>query len=151
MDGEDLIVASSTFRSAGPEATIRMHDVVRSVVVDNVLENGAKHNYRVHGRSDLAYAARNVLVRTGVMIGNQPGDRVGAVFFEANTLYHDAPSLLEIEIPAIRRFVCRGNTVYTDRWDRLYAYDGIGDGWTIEANTRLPYRPYQLDRRDPAR
>jgi hypothetical protein len=142
LDGEDLIVARSTFRSAGPESTLRMHDVARSVVVDNLLSNGEKHNYRVHGRSDLALAARNVLLRTGMMIGTQPGDAVGTVFFEGNTLHHEVPSLLEIDMAAIRRLVCRGNRVYTDRWDSFYPYPRIGDGWTIEQNTREPFRPY---------
>lgn len=146
LDGEDLIVAGNVFRSAGPESTLRMHDVRRSVVVDNVLENGAKHDYRVHGRGDLAYAARNVLVRTGVMIGTQPGDSVGTVFFERNVLHHDVPSLLELEPSAIRRLVLRDNVVYTDRWTSMYPYPSVPDGWTVELNRREPFRPYRADR-----
>lgn len=143
LDGEDLIVAENTFRSAGPESTLRMHDVRRSVVVRNVLSNGSKHDYRVHGRGDLAYAAHNILLRTGIMIGTQPGDAVGTVFFEDNVLYQEMPSMLEIDFPAIRRLVLRNNTVYTDRWDSFYPYPRVGDGWTVEGNRRFPFRAYQ--------
>lgn len=143
LDGEDLIVADNVFRSAGPESTLRMHDVLRSVVVGNLLSNGNKHDYRVHGRGDLAYAARNVLLRTGIMIGTQPGDRVGTVIFEDNVLHHEAPSLLEIDFPAIRRLVLRNNTVYTDRWQAFYPYPRVGDGWTVEGNRRFPFRAYE--------
>ncbi|MDQ3034326.1 MAG: hypothetical protein M3Y87_18100 [Myxococcota bacterium] len=143
LDGEDLIIADNTFRSAGPESTLRMHDVRRSVVVRNVLSNGNKHDYRVHGRGDLAYASHNVLLRTGIMIGTQPGDRVGTVIFEDNVLYQEMPSMLEIDFPAIRRLVLRNNTVYTDRWDSFYPYPRVGDGWTVEGNRRFPFRAYQ--------
>jgi hypothetical protein len=142
LDASDLIVANGRFRSAGPESTLRMHDVVRSAVVGMVLENREKHDYRVHGRSDLALAARNVLVHTGMMIGTQPGDRVGTVIFEDNVLHHDVPSLLEIDPSAIRRLVMRRNVVYTDRWDAFYPYADVEPGWTIEANERLPFRAY---------
>lgn len=151
FDGEDLIVADNTFRSAGPESTLRMHDVLRSVVVRNVLSNGAKHDYRVHGRADLAYAAHNVLLRTGIMIGNQPGDRVGTVIFEDNVLHHEAPSLLEIEFSAIRRLVMRNNVVYTNVWDAFYPYPRVGDGWTIEGNERFPFRAYEAPNMPPVR
>ncbi|UJR82700.1 hypothetical protein [Sandaracinus amylolyticus] len=146
LDGEDLIVAGNTFRSAGPESTLRIHDVARSVVVDNVLSNGRKHDYRVHGRSDLAYAARNVLLRTGIMIGNQPGDAVGSVVLERNTLYLEEPSMLEIDEAAIRRLVLRDNVVYTDRWDTFYPYPRVREGWIVEHNERHPFRPYVAER-----
>ncbi|WP_053232006.1 hypothetical protein [Sandaracinus amylolyticus] len=146
LDGADLIVAGNTFRSAGPEATLRIHDVVRSVVVDNVLSNGRKHDYRVHGRSDLAYAARNVLLRTGIMIGNQPGDAVGTVVLERNTLHLEEPSMLEIDEGAIRRLVLRDNVVYTDRWDTFYPYPRVREGWIVEHNERHPFRPYVAER-----
>ncbi len=142
LDGEDLIVAHNTFRSAGPESTLRMHDVERSVVVDNVLSNGAKHDYRVHGRSDLAYAARNVLLRTGIMIGTQPEDHVGTVILEDNVLHHEAPSLLEINPAQIRRLVLRNNTVYTNVWDSFYPYPSVESGWVVEGNRRLPFQAW---------
>lgn len=143
LDGEDLIVAGNTFRSAGPESTLRIHDVARSVVVDNVLSNGRKHTYRVHGRSDLAYASRNVLVRTGVMIGNQPGDDVGTVVFERNTMYLEEPSMLEVDFDAIRHLVLRDNVVYTDRWQTFFPYPRVREGWVVERNERHPFRPYE--------
>lgn len=146
LDGEDLIVAGNTFRSAGPESTLRMHDVRRSVVVDNVLSNGAKHNYRVHGRSDLALAARNTLVRTGMMLGTQPGDAVGTIFFVDNVLHHEAPSLLELEPSAVQRLVYRGNVAYTDVWESCYPHPQVLEGWTIEDNRREPFRPYDAAR-----
>lgn len=143
LDGEDLIVAGNTFRSAGPEATVRIHDVIRSVVVDNVLSNTAKHNYRVHGRSDRAFAARNLLLGTGVMIGTQPGDRVGTIIFVDNVLHHLSPSLFQLELSAIARLVCRGNVAYSDRPHAFYAYSEVPAGWEVAGNQRLPYRPYE--------
>lgn len=142
LDGEDLIVAGNTFRSAGPESTLRMHDVRRSVVVDDVLENGRKHNYRVHGRSDLAFAARNTLIRTGMMLGTEPGDAVGTIFFVDNVLHHEAPSLLDIDPSGIRRLVYRGNVAYTDVWDSCYPYPSVREGWTVEDNLREAFRPW---------
>ena len=84
---EDLVLACSTFRShaaAGErnEATVRLVSVLRSVVVDSTLQNSnegsfdptvndpflvdppsnTKHNYRIHGHSDLNFAARNLLI-----------------------------------------------------------------------------------------
>jgi hypothetical protein len=143
LDGSDLLVRGNRMRSDGPEATMRIHDVARSEVLDNVLENGAKHNYRVHGRSDEARAARNVLVRTGIMLGNQPGDDVGTVVLEDNVLHHEVPSLLEIDFDHVRVFVCRRNTVYTDHWPSMYPYDRLGAGWIVEGNLREPFRAYE--------
>ena len=51
FEAEDIILAGNDFESAGPEATVRLVNVVRSAVVGNRLTNGAKHNYRIHGRA----------------------------------------------------------------------------------------------------
>lgn len=142
LNGEDLIVAHNRFRSAGPESTLRMHDIDRSVVVSNILSNGAKHDYRVHGRSDLAYAARNILLRTGIMIGTQPEDRVGTVIFENNILHHEAPSLLEINPGQIARLILRNNVVYTNVWESFYPYPSVERGWIVEGNRRLPFQAW---------
>jgi len=83
---EDIIVAGCTFRAAGPEATVRFVGARRGVVVANVLYNPIKHNYRIHGISDLHYAARNTLNGGGVMIGDNKTDQVGRVWFNDNVL-----------------------------------------------------------------
>jgi hypothetical protein len=111
---------------------------VRSAVVGNRLTNGAKHNYRIHGRSDLNWASRNVLINSGVMLDTMEGDEIGKQWFEDNVFYHAMPSLLEIpaDIPSV---TMRGNTIYSDVWSCLFCRD-LPAGYTFEDNTMLPYQ-----------
>jgi hypothetical protein len=139
FDSEDVILAGNDFASAGPEATVRMVHVVRSVTYDNRLENGAKHNYRTHGRSDLNWASGNVLVNTGMMIGTMAGDVVRRQWFVGNTLHHTVPSLLEIHLTT-PNVVLRDNTIYSNVWSCLLCRD-VPAGWVVENNTMLPYAP----------
>ena len=142
---EDLIVADSELVAEGPEATLRMVSVLRSVVVDNVLSNPEKHNYRVEGTSDLAFAARNTLVDAGVMLASQPGDDVGTVWFRGNVLHHRTPSLLVVDDPPgsrLRRFVVDDNTVYSDDWDCFVCVEAPAE-WEVGENAIQPFRPYE--------
>lgn len=139
LDSEDIILAENVFASAGPEATVRLVDVLRSATIDNVLSNGMKHNYRVHGRSDLALATRNVMITTGIMLGTQPEDEVGRVFVDDNVLHHTAPSLLLVD-PALERLESRRNVVYTDIVG-CWLCQPPAAGWTVEDNALLPYQP----------
>ena len=45
IGSEDILLAGNRFKSAGPEATVRLVSAQRTVTVDNVLENSMKHNY----------------------------------------------------------------------------------------------------------
>jgi uncharacterized protein YegP (UPF0339 family) len=141
---EDVIVADSELVADGPEATLRMVSVLRSVVVDNVLSNPQKHNYRVEGASDLAFAARNTLVDAGLMLASQPGDDVGTVWFRENVLHHRTHSLLVVDDPPgsqLRRFVASDNTVYSDDWDCFLCVEAPA-GWDVVEHTIRPYQPY---------
>lgn len=116
----------------------------RSVVVDNVLCNPQKHNYRVEGRSDLVFAARNTLVDAGLMLASQPGDDVGTVWFRENVLHHRTPSLLVVDDPPgskLQRFVAGGNTIYSDDWDCFLCVEAPA-GWDVDGQTILPYQPH---------
>ena len=134
-----MIHAGNDFRSAGPEATLRLVHVVRSVTVDNRLENGAKHNYRTHGRAENNYASGNVLVNSGIMLGTMDTDFIGRQWFVDNTLHHTMPSLLEIELDT-PDVTISDNTIYTNVWTCLLCRD-MPAGWTMEGNQLLPYTP----------
>lgn len=135
---EDLILYDNVFRSAGPEATVRFVSVLRSAVVSNVLSNTYKHNYRIHGTSDLNYAADNLLVGTGVMLGTMEGDHLGRVWFDDNVMHQTAPDLFNPS-PAIETLVARRNLAYVD--GRSGFYEGpVAAGWTISENQVAPYQ-----------
>jgi hypothetical protein len=139
FESEDVILAGNRFVSAGPEATVRLVHVRRSAVVDNRIENnGSKHNYRIHGRSDLNWASRNMLVRSGMMLGTMAGDAIGTQWFDDNVLFHSNPSLLEINLDSPRVLSIQGNTVYSNVWSCIVCRTAPS-GWTIADNTMLPY------------
>ncbi|HJL14827.1 MAG TPA: hypothetical protein RMH99_04175 [Sandaracinaceae bacterium LLY-WYZ-13_1] len=140
LRSEDVILHGNVFDSAGPESTVRLVSVLRSATVANRLANTNKHNYRVHGDSDLAYAADNLLVDTGVMLGTMPGDALGTVWFDDNVLHHTAPDLFNPSRTAIARLVARGNVAYTDVWSAFYPGTAPG-GWDVRDNQRLAYTP----------
>jgi hypothetical protein len=118
------------------------------------MSNPERHNYRVHGRSDLAFAARNVLVDAGVMIASDSEeDEVGAVWFLENTLHHRTPSLLVVDRPLgsrLARFVATGNSIFSDVWD-CFLCDDPPNGWTVRNNRMQPYRPPRGGGRGPNR
>jgi hypothetical protein len=137
---EDLILAGNRFASAGPEATVRLVSVRRAVVVDNVLENTFKHDFRVHGHSELVFFGRNRLIETGIMIGTMDGDRVDRVWLEQNVLHHRAPSLLEVDPERVRRLTVRGNRVFTDVWS-CFVCNPLAPDWHVEDDEVAHYRP----------
>lgn len=139
FESEDVILAGNDFSSAGPEATVRLVHVIRSAVVDNRLENGAKHNYRIHGRSDLNWASGNLLVNSGIMLGTMADDSIGRQWFDDNTFHHQMPSLIEIHTDE-PTLVMRRNKIYTDVWSCLICRELPAD-WVVEGNELLPYEP----------
>ncbi|MDQ3034328.1 MAG: hypothetical protein M3Y87_18110, partial [Myxococcota bacterium] len=138
FESEDVIVAGNDFDCEGPEATVRLVHVRRSATIGNRLTNQAKHNYRVHGRSELNWGARNVLINTGAFLGRLPDDVIGRQWFEDNTFYHQAPSLFEVD-GTIPELIARRNIAYTDVWDCFWCSGAPPAGWVIEANTIMPY------------
>jgi hypothetical protein len=142
---EDIIVAGNHIRVDGPEATVRFVHVARSAVVGNRLENTEKHNYRTHGRSRESWAARNVLVGTGMMLGTLPSDSwaIERQWIESNTLHHTVPSLLELDARLLE-LVMRDNHTYTDVWD-CFVCVPVQPTWVIENNVVEAYRPPPID------
>jgi hypothetical protein len=139
FQSEDLILLDNVFRSAGPEATVRFVSVLRSATVGNIMSNTLKHNYRIHGVSDLNYAAHNLLVNTGVMFGRMEGDSLNRVFFDDNTFHHTAPDLLNPDT-AIRALSAHDNVAYTNVWSQFYA-GSVMPGWDLANNVIRPYQP----------
>lgn len=136
FQSEDIILAGNSFKSAGPEATIRLNSVLRSVVVQNRLENPFKHNYRVHVRSDCAYAARNILLQAGLMIASMAEDEVGTAWFVDNILDHRTPSLLQVDVPPqsrLQKLHLTGNIIYSTVWDCFFCGE-VPAGWVVEDN-----------------
>lgn len=135
---DDVIVAHSVMRSAGPEATYRLHGVRRSVVAYTTLANTFKHNWRVHGASARNYIGDSVLAGTGAMIGWLEGDALERAWFVRNTVYYDADGGLFLAEPArVDRLTVTDNVVYAD----VPFEPGTARRWTIARNTSLPYRP----------
>ncbi len=141
FNSEDIIIAGNSLTSAGPEATLRFVHVQRSAVVDNRLSNTFKHNYRIHGRSADNWAARNVFVEAGIMIGTLPADLwpIGRQWVEDNTLHHDLPSLLELDTRTAPLFM-RRNHVYSNVWDCLVC-GTPQPSWVLEGNEFAPFTP----------
>lgn len=135
---EDLILYGNTFRSAGPESTVRLVSVLRSATVSNVLSNTYKHNYRIHGVSDLNFASDNLLVGTGVMMGTMEGDSLGTVWFDDNVMHHDAPDLFN-PAPSIAALFARRNTVYAAQHGEFFG-GAPSPGWDLSENQMAPYQ-----------
>jgi hypothetical protein len=147
---EDIILAGNRFRSAGPEATVRLVDVLRTVTVDNVMRNEMKHNYRVHGVSDLTFAARNKLIGTGVMIGTQPPDDVERSWFIDNVMWTWSPGVMNVDKRHVARMFAKKNVVYTNSWDEFYIAEPLAS-WEFDDNVRHPFQdpPAELSQPRP--
>lgn len=135
---DDVIVAHSVFRSAGPEATYRLQGVRRSVVAYTTLANPLKHNWRVHGDSALNYLGDSTLAGAGAMIGWIEGDAVERAWFVRNAVYYAAESGVFLAAPTrVSRLVVTDNVVYSDD-----PFDpGAGPRWTVARNVTHPYVP----------
>lgn len=138
---EDVIIAGNRIVADGPEATVRLVHVERSAVVGNRLENTAKHNYRIHGRSADNWAARNLLIGTGIMLGTLPSDErpIPRQWVDDNTFHHDVPSLLELDARLVG-LTMRDNHVYSDVWDCFVCVEAQ-PSWVLERNVVEPYQP----------
>ena len=136
---EDIVVAGNHMDSDGPEATVRLVSVVRSVTVDNVLRNTFKHNYRIHGDTDYAYAARNTLINTGAMFGTMDEDHIKKLWFDDNTFFQTAPDLFNPGCSRIGYMHAEGNKAYTDRHG-CFLCPHKPTGWRVDHNALLPYR-----------
>jgi hypothetical protein len=139
FQSQDVILHENDFDSAGPEPTVRLVQVLRTATVANRITNTFKHNYRIHGTSDLAFAGRNLLVNTGVMLGRMPGDDLRRIWFDDNVLHHVSPDLFNPE-GTIDALHATGNVAYTDVWSCLVC-GGTPAGWTVRDNRVLPYIP----------
>jgi hypothetical protein len=141
FQSEDIVIAGNRFESAGPESTVRLVSVRHVVVVDNTLSNSFKHDFRVHGTSDEVVFARNRLIRTGIMVGSMPDDRIGSVWILDNELHHHVPSLLVVSPERVRFLAARGNRIFSDRWQCFVCDFQMGEGWDVGENRVSPYRP----------
>lgn len=138
FQSEDIILFDNVFRSGGEQSTVRLVSVRRSATVSNVLSNPHKHNYRVHGVSDLAVASDNLLVGAGVMMGTMEGDRLERVWFDDNVIHHDAPDLFN-PAPGIRALSASRNMTYCDTHPEFFEGD-VQSGWTMSENQIAPYQ-----------
>jgi hypothetical protein len=145
MQNHDVILADNDLTSNGHQATVRLISARESVTVDNRITslmsfNGLKHNYRVHGQTDKAFAARNELVNAGVMLSTIPGDHTKQIWFEDNTFHHQTPDLFNPSRTTIDELYVHDNTAYTNVWKCLYCLSPV-DGWDFGDNVVKPYEP----------
>ncbi|HYH97352.1 hypothetical protein [Hyalangium sp.] len=151
LQSTDIVLANNRFASVtGSEATVRMHNVLRTVTVHNRLTNGtssqtdSKHNYRIHGIAAENFAARNLLVHSGVMIGEGGGvpvEQIGQLWFNDNVFHQLRPSLYQMGLSAVQEAQIRRNHAYTDRHDCFYCPSSSPPGWDLAENTVGPYTP----------
>lgn len=176
---QDIITANNRLHSKnGRQATVRMHDSVRTVTVHNRLQNGAdysgdgvimdvKHNYRVHGfpvdgfsdrgGARYAYAACNLFVNSGAMIGEGAGpvgdepEDVRHYWFNSNQFHQSANSLYqmgfsETRTPYVHNAEIRGNRAYSAvSWHLapprcFYCPSGAPADWVIRDNVVEPHQ-----------
>jgi hypothetical protein len=141
----DIIVAGNNFFSEGSQATLRLISVHNAVVVDNHLtdlENmGQKHNYRIHGVSDHAFGARNILVGSGAMMGTMDGDALDQIYFDSNTFYHDTPDLFNVDKTRIVFLQAHDNVAYSDVWNCFVCGGDNNAAWDVANNVMHPYMP----------
>lgn len=159
---EDIIIANNRMHSVeGIQATVRMHDSVETVTVHNRLQNGGdsgpwRHNYRIHGIPSrggalYAYAACNLLVNSGVMIGEggtssgEP-EEVRHYWFNNNQFHQRDNSLYQMSPSAVHDVEIRGNRAYSlVPWHLkdlrcIYCPEPRPVGWVIMDNVLLtPY------------
>ncbi|SET65209.1 hypothetical protein SAMN05216412_11166 [Nitrosospira multiformis] len=165
---KDIIIANNRLHSKGytrddstpvSEATVRMHDSVNTVTVHNRLQNGSsdsaggKHNYRIHGHpskggASYAYAACNLFVNTGAMIGEggydpaPPHEDVRHYWFNSNLFYQRADSLYQMGLTpdvAVHDAETRGNRAYSNLHTRFYSPDNRPADWIIRDNVVKRY------------
>lgn len=139
---QDLFFSKNKFHSTtGAEATFRAYTTDRLVLIDSRLQNGmtqgGKHNYRLHGVLNYAYAARNVLVNSGVMLGTMAGDTLDHIWFNDNVVYHNTPDLFNIG--NVLTMEAKGNKAYTNAWNCFYCQTPKTT-WDFSNNLRLPYQ-----------
>lgn len=138
----DVIIAGNNIQAEGRQATVRLINALRSVVINNritdLMLTGSKHCYRVHGVSDQNYAAHNEVVNAGVMIGTMDGDSVGKVWFDSNTMHHVTPDLFNIDRTRVRSLHAHDNMVYTNVWSSMIG-GNLPSGWDAANNVVKPY------------
>jgi hypothetical protein len=108
---EGLIVAGCVTRTFGLEANVRLVGVERAVLVENTLYSPRKHNYRIHGKSDLHYAGHNVFHGAGMMQGTMDGDRIGRTWFIGNAYNH------RLQVERTQQITVRDNRGEAGDWD----------------------------------
>jgi hypothetical protein len=144
QQNDSVVLAGNDFESAGAQATVRLISVRDSVTVDNnltdLMQTGSKHNYRIHGVSDQVYAARNMLVNSGTMMGTMDGDALSNIGFEQNTFHHKTPDLFNPDVNRVHQLDAHDNVAYTDVWNCFYC-GNLPAGWSFGANVIHPYQP----------
>jgi hypothetical protein len=162
---EDLIVARSVLESCGRsrggdgkvegalynEATVRLVHIRRSVIVDSYVVNSidgivpvpegsnTKANYRIHGKSDQNFFARNVLVNSGTQFAASDDD-LGSFYFNDNILYHSSPDLFNPRAGKVRYVEAHGNVVYTRGRQTCLACGFKNPDWKLEKNEFRPFK-----------
>jgi hypothetical protein len=132
-DGEsssDILVANNDFQSEGPESTVRIVGFDRSAVLNNRLDNGFKHNYRIHGTSVRYYAAHNVLIGSGMMLGTMAGDNLQYGIVRDNYIHWLRNGMADFTPSAMNTFHLVDNQLFADGWSCLYC-GSSGPNWTV--------------------
>ncbi len=141
VQNNDIILADNVLQSEGDQATVRLVAVRHAVTVDNRIENlmltGSKHAYRVHAVSDQVFAARNLLVNGGTMMGTMPGDDIGELWFDDNVIHHRTEDLFQPDKTRIHTVHAISNTAYSAR--SCFVCGATPAGWDMHDNGLFPY------------
>jgi hypothetical protein len=138
--GQDILIANNDFLShcnhAGgspphSESTVRLVGFDRSAVLNNRLENGSKHNYRIHGSSVRYYAANNVLVGSGFMLGTMEGDDLDYGIFRNHYIHWLRNGFADLQPSTMFNFVLTTNQAYATGWGCLWCGTPPSH-WTVD-------------------
>lgn len=146
----DLIVANCNLvggNPSGEQATVRIQQTTRAVLVDNRVWNGGKHTFRVHSASDLVYARDNQFEVTGTMMDNHDPGRIQCdrCWLIGNRWYRLMNSLVQVasydpsQADGVNVLVMTDNVAYTDSLQEQFP-SGWGPSWVVTNNSVFSYR-----------
>ncbi len=139
LQNSDILIAGNDFRTEGLEANIRLVHANRAIVVDNLLQSDLKHNFRIHGTSDLVFVADNTLLDAGIMTG-AVNDVLGALWFVRNTIYNTLPDMFNMANVNMDALYVLDNVAYSDTWTCFYCSPTHAPISSIERNVIHPYQ-----------
>ena len=160
---QDIIILNNDIRVDGRETTVRLEYVLRSVVCNNRLESNfvpttdgldiiSKPTYRIHGFSQHNYAGGNILVNTGLFIGEpvrpDEDEDIQYNWFVNNSIYWRWKATFIWDEDVVHHFWAHDNRLFSHSgpnvyspygWDEFYGVPIPPETWHIENNPHFDF------------